>query len=323
MRESEPKVRSGLIVPAVTALNEKGELIQDEQRRLLRHCIEGGASAIFSPGTTGEFLQLRNGQRNLLMEIAVQEVARFRKQGLQAEAWPVVNGSSVSQTLDNVRLAAQLKVDTAVVAPLAIADLEREDIADFLGEVISIIDEYPERARLCLYENPEIAKHENLTLLPPDLVRKLGGISDIRGMKISAGADVVKSILENLRGLHRKEPFEVYVGYATLIFSMDIQNLPIAGIVAGAGNLFPRQWTRAWNAIATGDRARAAPYHKPLQDLETAIGAKYVSAIKWGLVEMGLLSGRYTATGTRTLSESEGQEFLMKFRESRRELEVL
>ncbi|HEY2933019.1 MAG TPA: dihydrodipicolinate synthase family protein [Acidobacteriota bacterium] len=323
MKDASPKVKRGLIVPAATALDDKGEIIVAEQRRLLRHCIDGGAAAIFSPGTTGEFLRLRNGQRNQLMEIAVEEVSRYCRQDAKPEAWPVINGSTVSQTLENLRLAIRLKVDSAVVAPLAVADLEREDIPKFLGEIISIVKEHSPRMPVCLYENPEIAKHENLTLLPPDLLRRLCEAPEVGGIKVSAGADVVQSMLANLRLLHRDNLLEIYLGYATLIFSMDVPNSPIAGIVAGAGNLFPRQWALAWNAAAMGDRRRAAIYRQPLEKLETAIGPKYVSAIKWGLVEMGLLSRPDTASGTRTLSDGDAQEFLTKFREIRRDLESL
>ena len=56
----DTRPRRGLSVPVVTVLDRSGELLEDDQRRLVRYVIQDGygADIVFAAGTTGEWDRL-------------------------------------------------------------------------------------------------------------------------------------------------------------------------------------------------------------------------------------------------------------------------
>ncbi|HVF26667.1 MAG TPA: dihydrodipicolinate synthase family protein, partial [Pyrinomonadaceae bacterium] len=106
--------RTGLNVPIITALDDAGEIIEEDQRRVIRHVVQRGrgADSIFISGTTGEFNRITNDQRRRLLEIGVEEVRSVNAQMpggiLPVEAWAGVTAPTKAETLANLDLAAQL-----------------------------------------------------------------------------------------------------------------------------------------------------------------------------------------------------------------------
>lgn len=130
--------RGGLNVPAITVTDDHGRVIADEQRRVFRHLVQDGygADVIFGNGTTGEWNRLSNAERQRVIEIEVDEIKHInaRLNAIErppVECWVGVNGSTKSEVLANLDLAIQLKADAAVIAPLAIADLNEEETVSF------------------------------------------------------------------------------------------------------------------------------------------------------------------------------------------------
>src|ERR687884_2339907 len=71
--------RRGLSIPSITVLDGAGEIIEDQQRRLLRHLAQDGhgADIVFGVGTTGEWNRLTNRQRQQLIFLQSDEIARI------------------------------------------------------------------------------------------------------------------------------------------------------------------------------------------------------------------------------------------------------
>jgi dihydrodipicolinate synthase/N-acetylneuraminate lyase len=71
--------KRGLNVPIITALDDSGRVIVDEQRRVIRHVIQDGygADVVFGVGTTGEWNRIANAERQRIMEIEVDEIRRI------------------------------------------------------------------------------------------------------------------------------------------------------------------------------------------------------------------------------------------------------
>ena len=69
---------TGLSVPIVTALDSDGQLIESDQRALVRHVIQRGhgADMVFYMGTTGEWDRVPNALRQSVIRICADEVAR-------------------------------------------------------------------------------------------------------------------------------------------------------------------------------------------------------------------------------------------------------
>ena len=156
--------RRGLNVPTVTIVDDTGTIIEDEQRRVIRHVIQKGygADVIFGNGTTGEWNRLKNAERLRLIEITIDEVkqsGRWSEVGNERniEAWVGVNGSTRQQVLENLDAAIQLDADAAVIAPLAIGDLDEADIVRFFQRELSDLLEAARRnLPVFLYDNADI-----------------------------------------------------------------------------------------------------------------------------------------------------------------------
>src|SRR5215475_5058358 len=99
--------RHGLSIPAITVLDENDRVIEDDQRRLFRYLIQEGRGAdiIFGVGTTGEWNRIANAERQRLIWIEIDEVARINHGSLReaqpVEAWVGVTSSTRLETLDN------------------------------------------------------------------------------------------------------------------------------------------------------------------------------------------------------------------------------
>ena len=124
MEDTRP--RQGLSVPLVTVLDPEGDLVEAEQRALVRHVIQDGygADVIFAAGTTGEWDRLPAAVSRRVVQVCAEEVAKSNaalEHGVSrpVEVWAGVTASSPEETLENLDFAvANPGVDAAVLAPL-------------------------------------------------------------------------------------------------------------------------------------------------------------------------------------------------------------
>ncbi|MEJ7711240.1 MAG: dihydrodipicolinate synthase family protein [Pyrinomonadaceae bacterium] len=126
--------RTGLSVPIITVLDDAGDIIEADQRQVIRYAIQDGrgANSLFLSGTTGEFDKLSKRQRQRIIEIGCEETriinARLPPRCERVEAWAGVTAPTKAETLENLALAVELRADMAVIAPMAIKDLALREI---------------------------------------------------------------------------------------------------------------------------------------------------------------------------------------------------
>ena len=132
-------------------------------------------------------------------------------------------------------------------------------------------------------------------------------------MKISVDLEEVKRMLRMLEEITESSVKAVYLGNEQGPFLLDLTNPLVLGVVAGTGNMLPREWTNAWKACLGGDRKEKDSYQKAFEDLTYAASNKFISAIKWGLWRLGILSSPAVKPGTPELSEEEGRRFTETF----------
>ncbi len=102
-------LKRGLNIPAVTVLDTGGRVMVEEQRRVFRHLAQNGygADVIFGVGTTGEWNRIANAERQLIMEIEVDEVKQINsalstqhslpsRRGLVLTGRPALRSSPIS-----------------------------------------------------------------------------------------------------------------------------------------------------------------------------------------------------------------------------------
>ncbi len=278
--------KRGLNVPVVTVLDEAGRVIEDQQRRVIRHAVQNGfgANVIFGVGTTGEWNRITNSERQRAMQIEIDEVRRINSSLithhsslLPVEIWVGINGHTRAEILANLDAAIQLGADAAVIAPLAIEDLpEAEIVRFFQREVADLLESSqkksgPRNIPIFLYDNADIAAPGHAPHIRTRVVKHLSRLPWVRGIKVSASRRVIGNYAR--AALHYKLPgeFGIYIGNAMLIFEMYrpshsligrfregwrdylLHSTPPIGVVSGPGNVLPREWQKAWRVVWAGD----------------------------------------------------------------------
>jgi len=340
-------LKRGLNVPAITVIDEDGRVIADEQRRVFRHLAQNGygADEIFGVGTTGEWNRLANAERQRVMEIEVDEVQRINaelvnsqsaigtQQGPQlVEAWVGLNGKTRAEVLSNLDLAIQIGVDAAVIAPLAIEDLDEQDIVRFFQrDVANLLEATLAPGRelpVFLYDNADISAAGHAPHVRTHIVKHLSRLPWVRGIKVSASRRVIGNYTK--AALHYKQPgeFGIYIGNAMLIFEMYrpshtlfdrlregwrdylLNDAAPIGVISGPGNCMPREWQKAWRVCWAGDEALTDVYQDVCERFESICAfdeggqrvKKTIACVKYALEVDGVLSSSAVGKGTKALT---------------------
>ena len=332
----------GLSIPCVTIVDEEGNLIEEDQRRLTRYLVQQGlgADVIFVMGTTGEWNRLRPATRQRAIQVVTEEV-RKREHGAHEglEAWVGVTAATRAETLETLELALDLDAHAAVIAPLAILDAPdpvrflQRDVADFL-------DARDVRIPIFLYDNAEIAAGRNLRLRTRQ-VKQLSRLDFVRGIKVSASPRRLGHYTKAARHFRDLGAFGIYVGNANAIFDMMrprrglwgslaerwnrflLHDLLPAGVVAGPANLWPREWQHGWRVACAGDLERMdaaqALFERFRRSYVFPEGRRSLAALKRGLLRLGVVSSDAVAPGTPALDAAQAEAFDAAFEELRSE----
>lgn len=337
--------RRGLSIPAITVLDASGRVIEDEQRAVFRYLAQQGRGAdiLFGVGTTGEWNRISNGERQRLIWIETDEVARINQEASKhelqpVEAWVGVTAATRTETLANLECAIEARADAVVIAPLSITDLV--DVVSFFQQNVS--DLFDHRGRwlpVFLYDNPDIAADPRIQHLRTRDVKRLSRLPFIFGLKVSAPRRVLGNYTKGAGHFKDKGEFGIYVGNAMLMFQVfDLEHgllgrareywnryllhneLPI-GVVSGPANALPREWQRAWRACYAGDGRLMSIYKSAFEQFGAACQfsqgdgrvEKMIACLKHALKLDGVITSDLVAEGTRSLDEDERREFAERY----------
>jgi dihydrodipicolinate synthase/N-acetylneuraminate lyase len=336
--------RPGLSVPVVTVLDDDGQLVEEDQRALVRFVLQDGAGAdvVFAAGTTGEWDRVDNAVRQQVVQVCTEEVAKANgglEPGAQpVESWAGVTAPTARETLENLDFAIAHGADAAVLAPLSIEGVDdpvhfmRRDVADLL-------DARRRRIPVYLYDNADIAIDPRVPHIRTKQVKAMSRLDFVRGIKVSAPRRVLGNYTKAAAGFRERGDFGIYVGNALLIFDLFRPHhgllgvirehwnrwrlrggLPI-GVVAGPANALPREWARAWQVCRAGDEERMAEVKSVLDSFRAASreagGSRTIAALKRALARMGVIHSARVAAGTPTLEGDAGARFDEAFDDTR------
>ena len=326
----------GLSIPAVTALDPEGNLLEEDQRRLVRFLVQDGrgADVVFVMGTTGEWNRVTSSVRHRAIQVTAEEMQKFDSERVgRVEAWVGITAGDLHDTLETLELALDVGADAAVIAPLAIPDaphpveLMRRTVADFL-------DARSARIPIYLYDNPDIARVSE-THLRTQWVKELSRLDFVRGIKVSTNARRLGNYTKAARHFRDLGAFHIYVGNALYILEMMqprsgvwgklvdkwnrflLHDMLPAGVVAGPANLLPREWQRAWQVSCAGDVERMRELHRYFTEFRSSYvfpeGKRSLATLKRGLMNLGVLSSDAVAEGTPALNASQADRFDQSF----------
>lgn len=341
--------RRGLSIPAITVLDATGRVIEEDQRRLFRYLVQSGQGAdiVFGVGTTGEWNRISNRERQRLIWIETDEVARINRESSQrgtqpVEGWVGVTGATRIETLANLECALEARADAAVIAPLSITDLV--DVVSFFQQNVS--DLFDHRGRwlpVFLYDNADIAANPRVGHLRTRDVKRLSRLPFIFGLKVSASRRVLGNYTKGAGHFKDKGEFGIYVGNAMLMFQVfDLERglagrvreywnryllhneLPI-GVVSGPANVLPREWQRAWRACYAGDERLMSIYKSSFEEFGAACqfkghDEKMIACLKHALKLDDVITSDLVAEGTRGLDADERRAFGDRYKTIRKHL---
>lgn len=337
--------RRGLSIPAITVLDSRGHVIEEEQRSVFRYLAQQGRGAdiLFGIGTTGEWNRISNGERQRLIWIETDEVARINQEisrlELQpVEAWVGVTATTRSETLANLECALEARADAVVIAPLSINDLG-DVVSFFQREVSDLFDHRGRWLPIFLYDNADIAADPRIPHIRTRDVKRLSRLPFIFGLKVSAPRRVLGNYTKGAAHFKDKGEFGIYVGNAMLMFQLFkvddglpgrareywnrylLHNeLPI-GVVSGPANAMPREWQRAWRACYAGDEQLMSIYKTAFEQFSAACRfsqsgkevKKSIACLKRALRLDGVIESDLVAEGTRALDSNERLEFEQRY----------
>src|SRR5436853_1864218 len=333
--------RRGLSIPSITVLDSAGNVIEDQQRRVLRHLAQNGLGAdiIFGVGTTGEWNRLANRERQRLIGIQSDEIDRLNTDIHQhkrrpIEAWAGVTAATRAETLANLECALDARADAAVIAPLSIGDVS--NITEFFQrDVSSLFDRAGRFLPVFLYDNADIAVDPRAPHLHTRDVKRLSRLPFIFGVKVSASRRVLGNYTKGAGHFKDKGEFGIYVGNAMLmfqVFKMEdglvgrvreywnrylLHNELPVGVVAGPANCLPREWQRAWRACFAADERLMAIYGAAFTEFERACrfsengkpAVKIIACLKHALKIDGVIESDRVAAGTPALTGEQKKVF--------------
>ena len=328
--------RRGLSIPCITVLDPAGEVIEEDQRRLVRYLVQSGrgADVIFVTGTNGEWNRLDAPRRQRAIQVVVEELAKInprleQKGHRPVEAWVGITAPSVRETLETLELALQIGAHAAVVAPLAIAEVD--DPVRFLSrDVADLLDARDRRIPIFLYDNADIAAGRNRRLRT-QWVKRCSRLDFVRGIKVSAPPRRLGHYTKAARQFRDRGAFSIYVGNAVYLLQMMrprggfwgtivehwnrflLHDLLPSGVVAGPANLWPREWQRAWQVACAGDEERMENMERIFRRFRASYtfpgGRRSLAAVKRGLLQLGVISSDAVAAGTPGLDAADAARF--------------
>ncbi|MGH7442119.1 MAG: dihydrodipicolinate synthase family protein, partial [bacterium] len=333
----------GLCVPMVTALDEGGAFDAPGQERLTDFLVRGdggGAQALFSNGTSGEWTRLDPATRRRVSETVHYALSRGRGPRL----WAGVSDRNARGITDNLEHALKLGAAAAVVAPLAVEDIP-DVLALFHRHISPLYQRLGRGLPIFLYDNPDAYHLGAQDRLRTEEVKQLARLDYICGVKVSADARTAGNYLKGARNFKARHEFGVYLGQALQAFPLFEPDRGLWGRIRGrwrrfwvapeapqglvpiSANLFPGAWRRAWAACLAGDRAHMEAYRVALGRLHLAFRFgevhKGIACVKEALAAEGVLRGARLAEGTPALSREEREHWLKDYGSVKAELERL
>jgi 4-hydroxy-tetrahydrodipicolinate synthase len=166
---------SGVYVAMVTPIDDGGNIIEDELRRVTDWLIKQGVDGLFPLGSTGEYIHFSQKEKIKILELIIQETGK---------RIPVVPGATEScsdNCTEMVNIVRDLGCSAAVISPPYYFPSSQEMLISHYEAVIEAVPNFP----IVLYNIPFYS-----TQLDYQTVEKLSRYESIVAIKDSSGSMV-------------------------------------------------------------------------------------------------------------------------------------
>lgn len=259
----------------VTPLKDNDLLDREGTARLVGHILDGGVSALFILGTTGEAQSLTYRLRREFISLVCSQVAG------RVPVLVGVTDTSLDESLALAHHAAGCGASGVVAAaPYYFAPSQQE----LEGYFTALADALP--LPLYLYNMPSNVK----VFLEAGTVKRLADHPNIAGVKdSSANMTYFQTLLHELGG---RDDFSIYVGPEELTGECVLMGAD--GGVNGGANMFPKLYVDMYEAAKAHDIVRVRELQSRVMRISATVytvghsGASYLAGLKCALSLLGL-----------------------------------
>lgn len=228
----------GIIVPIVTPMNDDESLNLDELRHQVDRQIEAGVHGIFPFGTNGEAYILTAGEKRLVLETVIDQVAG------RVPVYAGTGAVSTKETIEQCKMAEAAGADILSVITPWFAKASQRELIEHYTKVAEAVPNNP----LVLYNIP--ARTGNA--IEPAAVVELAQVDNIVGAKDSSGDwDNLKAYIDLTANLD----FSILSGNDALILRALEQGA--TGAIAGCANVYPKNMVGIYENWAAGNMEAA------------------------------------------------------------------
>ena len=223
----------GVILPILTPIHSDETPNHEQLRRLVDYTVDGGVTAIFANGTTGEFARFTYEERCTILQTVVSQTAG---------RVPVLAGISDCGTrlvIRNAKAAEEAGADALVTTiPYYFPTGSHFEQIDFIRSVCAAT-----ALPVLLYNIPSVVSFS----LSDEVLDAVCDIDNLYGIKDTSGDEAyLKHLIERYGSKLR-----VYVGDERLCYA-GLRG-GACGMVPSLANPFPKLLAAAWLAAGQGD----------------------------------------------------------------------
>jgi dihydrodipicolinate synthase/N-acetylneuraminate lyase len=255
----------GVVPPLITPLKDFDALDIAGLERLLEHIIAGGVQGLFILGTSGEGPGLSYRLRREVIQRVCQQV-RGRLPVLVG-----ITDASFAEALNMSRYAAEAGAQAVVTAGPFYLPVAQPELIRFVERLAADLP-----LPLFIYNMPQLTK----VRFEPETLRQLSHLERIVGLKDSSG-DL--GYFGQLVALKQERPdWSVLIGPEHLL--AESVRLGGDGGVNGGANFHPRLFVELYQAVKSGNEARAGELQQQLLQLgQIYTVGRHASAVVKGM----------------------------------------
>lgn len=263
----------GIITPAITVLDEQGNLDLSGNEALINHLIAKGVNGILFQGSIGEFFCMSKEEKKEFIRFAIKTVNK---------RVPVLIGTgstSVEESIEMTQFAEQEGADGVVVISPYYFKLDDESIYRFFSDIANST-----KLPVILYNFPERTSYDLSPLLVLRLAKDHKNIIGIKDTvdNISHTRSIIQVVKSEI------EDFTVLSGFDEYM----VPNLMAGGdgLIGGISNVVPEVYSTLYKAFGEKDFVTVNQCQQTIYKLMNVYGVTqpFVSAIKAAVQLVGV-----------------------------------
>ena len=223
----EARPRPGLSVPVVTVLDAEGELVEADQRALVRYVLQDGygADVVFAAGTTGEWDRVDNDVRQRVVQVCAEEVgegqrARARSRGAARRGLGGRHRADARARRSRTSTSRSPAAPTPRCSRRSRSRASTTRCASWRATWRICSTRARDASRCISTTTPTSRSTRSVPHIRTRQVKAMSRLDFVRGIKVSASRKVLGNYTKAAAGFRERGEFGIYVGNAMLIFEL-------------------------------------------------------------------------------------------------------